>query len=130
MISSKKFQKITSLGIRHSFVAFSFEMLKLVVAYESDIVQGLLYKNKKYDKLRYCFRETLKFNKNSYDIKVHSFYNELTIAHVITHYQTDKAINQAYPVVQHSPPIGHIKKTANINRNANEKFIFFFRHKY
>lgn len=49
--------------------------------------------------------------------------NELT--NVMTHYQTDQAINQAYPVEQDSPLAGHIGITANIKRHTNVKCIVF-----
>lgn len=49
--------------------------------------------------------------------------NELT--NVMAHYQTDQAINQAYPVEQDSPLAGHIGITANIKRQTNVKCIVF-----
>lgn len=43
----------------------------------------------------------------------------------MAHYQTDQAINQAYPVEQDSPLAGHIGITANIKRQTNVKCIVF-----
>lgn len=43
----------------------------------------------------------------------------------MTHYQTDQAINQAYPVEQDFPLAGHIGITANIKRHTNVKCIVF-----
>lgn len=43
----------------------------------------------------------------------------------MTHYQTDKAINQAYPVDQHSPPIGHIEITAMSKEMQKKNTLFF-----
>lgn len=47
------------------------------------------------------------------------------MTNVITHYRTDQAKNQAYPVEQDSPLTGHIEKTANIKRHTNVKGIVF-----
>lgn len=47
------------------------------------------------------------------------------MTNVITHYQTDQAKNQAYPVEQDFPLTGHIETTANIKRHTNVKGIVF-----
>lgn len=47
------------------------------------------------------------------------------MTNVITHYRTDQAKNQAYPVEQDSPLTDHIEKTANIKRHTNVKGIVF-----
>lgn len=49
-------------------------------------------------------------------ISLNIAYNEITNA--MTNSQTYQTINQAYPVEQQSPPIGHIEMTANTKINT------------
>lgn len=45
------------------------------------------------------------------------------MTNVITHYRTDQAKNQAYPVEKDFPLTGHNEITANIKRHTNVKGI-------
>lgn len=47
------------------------------------------------------------------------------MTNVITHYGTDQAKNQAYPVEQNCPLTGHIEITSTIKRHTNVKGIVF-----
>lgn len=46
------------------------------------------------------------------------------MTNVITHYRTDQAKNQAYPVEQDFPLTGHIEKTANIKKHKRKRHCF------